>query len=58
MAGIKILNKEKNETIKLQSSLGIINEIYSGKNKWFMSRMDGTSAMKWRPPKHDLEEGL
>ena len=58
MAGIKVSNKEKNETIKLQSSLGLVNEIYSGKNKWLLSRMDGTYAMKWQPPKPELEDEL
>ena len=58
MAGIKVSSKEQNETLKLQSSLGLVNEIYSGKNKWLISRMNGTSAMKWRPIKENLEDGL
>ncbi len=58
MAAIKFNKNEDSDTIRMQSNLGLINEIYSGKNKWLISRMDGTKAMKWRPKKEKLEEGL
>ena len=44
MAAIKLNRKNKSETIMLQTSLGIVNEIYAGNNKWLMSKMDGTSG--------------
>lgn len=58
MAGIRVKSKSQNETLKLQSSLGLVNEIYSGKNKWLISRMNGTTAIKWQPKNHELEERL
>ena len=58
MAAIKVSRKNATQTLKLQTNLGIINELYSGKNKWLISRMDGTKAMKWRPPQTNLEDGL
>ena len=57
MAGIRLKTVDT-ETMKLLNSLGLVNEIYSGKNKWLNSRMDGTRAIKWRPKPHDLEEGI
>ena len=58
MAAIKINSKNKSETIMLQTSLGIVNEIYAGNNKWLKSKMDGTSAMRWTPINTDMEDSL
>ncbi|MCK5038264.1 MAG: hypothetical protein KAS16_04120 [Thermoplasmata archaeon] len=58
MAAIKLNRKDKSDTIMLQTSLGIVNEIYAGNNKWLMSKMDGTSAMRWKPINQDLEDSL
>lgn len=58
MAAIKISKKNKSDTIVLQTSLGIVNEIYAGNNKWLKSKMDGTSAMRWTPIKAEMEDSL
>ena len=58
MAAIKLNRKDKSDTIMLQTSLGIVNEIYAGNNKWLMSKMDGTSAMRWTPIKQELEDPI
>ncbi len=58
MAAIKINKKDKSETMMFQTSLGIVNEIYAGNNKWLKSKMDGTSAMRWTPISSDMEDSL
>ena len=58
MAAIKINKKDKSETMMFQTSLGIVNEIYAGNNKWLKSKMDGTSAMRWTPINADMEDSL
>ena len=58
MAAIKINKSNKSDTIMLQTSLGIVNEIYAGNNKWLKSKMDGTSAMRWTPIKVKMEETI
>ena len=58
MAAIKLNRKDKSDTMMLQTSLGIVSEIYAGNNKWLMAKMDGTSAMRWKPINQDLEDSL
>lgn len=58
MAAIKVTNKNDIETLKLQTSLGLVNEIYSRNNKWLISRMEGTCAMKWKAPTKELKDEL